>query len=135
MNENTMIKIADILMNEYENTKQKERDELMNNFKINSKYYDDDKQYRISFMISNSISPSFLVWATCEQYALEELGEWITDNEDYQGLYYTFEELEEIANDDDIDVWEHIGNENLYSIDNGNYIDMNMCYIVEYEGN
>ncbi|MFS0643709.1 hypothetical protein [Siminovitchia sp. 179-K 8D1 HS] len=83
--------------------------------KVNEKYYNDDKLHRITLAISNAINPTFDVWATCEQYALDVLAEYFLEN-GYVGLYHDYNEEER---------------EDFYCTENGLYFDLSRIYIEE----
>lgn len=88
---------------------------------VNEKYYNEDQMFQVSFSVGNH-GISFNVWAEYEQLALDNVAEFIV-KEGYEGLYFTYDDMDEMQNYDG-----EIA-ENLYQCDNGIFIDLDYTYV------
>ena len=88
---------------------------------VNEKFYVNDVNHTITFAISNAINPTFSVYASNLQDALDELAEYLVDHELYS-LYFTHDELFNNENEDDNVPEEET--DSYHQAGNGIYFDM-----------
>lgn len=89
---------------------------------VNELYYDGDIKHTITMAVSNTINPTFIVYATCLQYAYDELGKFLIENE-LTGLYYTYDDMDELQDSETGDIMD-----NFYETDNNIFIDTDRIY-------